>query len=128
MSPASDKHEANVARGLKAAIHNPRVSDEAKEHAKERLEDMGVAVEAENGEHTNRASGGHKAARAEERTSDENEDEADASSEPSDSGTVKRDQHESNRLRGYKAALHNPHVSDEAKENAKKVLQDHDAL
>ena len=32
--------DTNSARGLKATISNPKVSDEAKEHAKERLEAM----------------------------------------------------------------------------------------
>ncbi|KAI2625831.1 conidiation-specific protein 6 [Hypoxylon sp. NC1633] len=34
------KNPNNVAGGLKATINNPRVSDEAKESAKERLDDM----------------------------------------------------------------------------------------
>ncbi|KAK7047685.1 hypothetical protein VNI00_006453 [Paramarasmius palmivorus] len=46
------------------------------------------------------------------------------------------DEHEKRVLAGYKAALHsaygrvmqNPNVSEEAKENAQKVLQEHDAL
>jgi len=32
--------DTNSVRGLKATISNPKVSDEAKEHAKERLEAM----------------------------------------------------------------------------------------
>ncbi|RMZ70801.1 conidiation 6 [Pyrenophora seminiperda CCB06] len=35
-----DKNPNNVAGGLKATLSNPNVSDEAKESAKERLEDM----------------------------------------------------------------------------------------
>lgn len=41
----TDEHEKNpdyVARGLKAAIHNPNVSSEAKDHAAQQLEDMGI--------------------------------------------------------------------------------------
>ena len=40
----ADEHEKNpdyVARGLKAAIHNPNVSAEAKDHAAQQLEEMG---------------------------------------------------------------------------------------
>lgn len=40
-----DKHEKNpdyVARGFKAAITNPNVSVEAKVHAAQQLEEMGV--------------------------------------------------------------------------------------
>ncbi|KAK4460504.1 Conidiation protein 6-domain-containing protein [Cladorrhinum samala] len=35
-----DKDAGNVARGLKASINNPRVSDEAKEEAKKKLEGL----------------------------------------------------------------------------------------
>ena len=41
----TDEHEKDpdyVARGLKAAIHNPNVSAEAKDHAAQQLEEMGV--------------------------------------------------------------------------------------
>ena len=40
----TDEHEKNpdyVARGIKATIHNPNVSSEAKDHAAQQLEDMG---------------------------------------------------------------------------------------
>lgn len=39
------KDTARVAAGLKAAIHNPNVSAEAKEHAKDRLKEMGQDLE-----------------------------------------------------------------------------------
>jgi hypothetical protein len=38
------KNPEYVARGLKAALHNGGVSDEAKESAAERLQEMGVDV------------------------------------------------------------------------------------
>jgi hypothetical protein len=38
------KNPDYVARGLKAALHNDRVSDEAKESVAERLQEMGVDV------------------------------------------------------------------------------------
>ncbi|KAF4597911.1 hypothetical protein EYR38_006303 [Pleurotus pulmonarius] len=38
----TDKNPGNVAGGLKAAIHNPNVSEEAKSHAAERLREMGI--------------------------------------------------------------------------------------
>lgn len=38
------KDRANVIRGLKAAIHNPRVSEEAKERDLQRLREMGEDV------------------------------------------------------------------------------------
>ncbi|KAH6910642.1 hypothetical protein BKA70DRAFT_1271025 [Coprinopsis sp. MPI-PUGE-AT-0042] len=46
----------NVARGLKAAINNPRVSDEAKERDAQRLQEMGEEVPA--GYSTQHAEGG----------------------------------------------------------------------
>ena len=65
--------EKRVAAGLKAAIHNPNVSEEARERAQERLEQMGAATETNNvgrhatgtvdasGHETNRVLGGYKA-------------------------------------------------------------------
>ncbi|KAI4168693.1 MAG: hypothetical protein LQ343_006197 [Gyalolechia ehrenbergii] len=38
---SGEKNPQNVAGGLKATVNNPKVSDEAKESAKERLKDMG---------------------------------------------------------------------------------------
>ncbi|TFK29481.1 hypothetical protein FA15DRAFT_576498, partial [Coprinopsis marcescibilis] len=68
------KDPANVARGLKAAINNPRVSQEAKEHDKQRLRELGEQVPGDTGksggasvevaeedEHSNRVLGGYKA-------------------------------------------------------------------
>ncbi|TFK67638.1 hypothetical protein BDN72DRAFT_960877 [Pluteus cervinus] len=46
MSSSAGKNPSNVAGGLKAAIHNPNVSEEAKESAKARLEEMGTGVES----------------------------------------------------------------------------------
>ena len=68
--------ENRVAAGLKAAIHNPNVSAEAKERAQERLDDMGLTGPSQNthqqgshpahsvdgsGHETNRVLGGYKA-------------------------------------------------------------------
>ncbi|KAI4517424.1 hypothetical protein K525DRAFT_210931 [Schizophyllum commune Loenen D] len=39
------KNPGRVAAGLKASIHNPNVSDEAKQSATERLHDMGADVD-----------------------------------------------------------------------------------
>lgn len=46
LSPEHTKDTTRVAAGLKAAIHNPNVSAEAKEHAKEKLKEMGQDVES----------------------------------------------------------------------------------
>ncbi|KAF9003379.1 Conidiation protein 6-domain-containing protein [Cyathus striatus] len=93
---SSQKDAGNVARGLKAAAHNPRVSDEAKQNVQQRLQEMGESTE----------SSGQK------------------SQQPSEIGGKDA----SNVLRGHKAAMHNPNVSEEAKEHSEQVLKDHDAL
>lgn len=53
------KNPERVAAGLKAAIHNPNVSEEAKERASERLEHMGE--KSTTSPDTNRVLGGYKA-------------------------------------------------------------------
>ena len=70
ISPFTEKR---VAAGLKAAIHNPNVSEEARERAQERLEQFGAASETgdngtyaagatdANGHEVNRVLGGYKA-------------------------------------------------------------------
>ena len=72
--------EKRVAAGLKAAIHNPNVSEEARRSAQERLEQMG--------EH----------------------DAAAAAGRGHPTGTLDPQGHETNRvLGGYKATLHSTH-------------------
>ncbi|KAH9937592.1 Conidiation protein 6-domain-containing protein [Fomitopsis serialis] len=62
----------NVARGLKAAISNPNVSDEAKERAAERLDSMQDSGELESREaHNANVAIGHKAALANPNISEE---------------------------------------------------------
>ncbi|PFH51997.1 hypothetical protein AMATHDRAFT_2486 [Amanita thiersii Skay4041] len=45
MSDTESKNPQRVAGGLKAAMHNPNTSDEAKQSAQERLQEMGADVE-----------------------------------------------------------------------------------
>lgn len=50
----AEQHEKNperVAAGLKAAIHNPNVSEEAKEQAAAQLKNMGTEVDTQKGGH-----------------------------------------------------------------------------
>ncbi|KIL68382.1 hypothetical protein M378DRAFT_158172 [Amanita muscaria Koide BX008] len=42
---SAGKNPSRIAAGLKAAVHNPRVSEEAKESATERLQQMGAEAE-----------------------------------------------------------------------------------
>ncbi|KAF8153077.1 Conidiation protein 6-domain-containing protein [Crassisporium funariophilum] len=86
------------AGGLKATISNPRTSQEAKDSAKERLEDLSA--------------------------NQDNSDEYDDSGRDG----VTAGKNTGNVIGGYKATLKNPRVSDEAKQNAEEVLKEHDAL
>ncbi|KAG9316462.1 hypothetical protein JVU11DRAFT_2496 [Chiua virens] len=90
--PPKDAHR--VAAGLKAAINNPNVSDEAKVQAREKLREMGEDVPAHPHEARHRHGSG--------------------SAEVEESTHV---------LGGYKATLSNPYTSPEAKQHAEEVLQ-----
>ncbi|KAG6840555.1 hypothetical protein H0H93_004605, partial [Arthromyces matolae] len=41
IDPENSEHAHHVLAGYKAALHNPKVSDEAKEHARSYLKDHG---------------------------------------------------------------------------------------
>ncbi|OAX39103.1 hypothetical protein K503DRAFT_740077 [Rhizopogon vinicolor AM-OR11-026] len=84
------KDSARVIAGLKAAVHNPHVSNEAKENAMKRLEEMGQTADP---------------------------------SPPTQGRSAADEAHEKNVLRGYKAATSNPHVSEQAKQHAREVLE-----
>ncbi|KAI0281469.1 Conidiation protein 6-domain-containing protein [Russula aff. rugulosa BPL654] len=88
-----------VVGGHKAAMHNPNVSAEAKEHSRQVVEEIqgsGVVHDDDTTERSSPSYGGGK---------DENRV-----------------------LGGYKATLKNPNVSDEAKERAEQILEDRGAL
>jgi len=87
-----------VAGGHKAAMHNPNVSAEAKEHSRQIVEEI----------------------QGPDAVPD------DYSTEPSRRDTG--DKEESRVIGGYKAALKNPNVGEEAKERARQILEDKDAL
>ncbi|TBU22987.1 Conidiation protein 6-domain-containing protein [Dichomitus squalens] len=141
----SGHDEKRVAAGLKAAINNPNVSEEARERAQERLEHMGASTETDNsgryatgtvdssGHEANRVLGGYKATLHNPRASDEAKQhareilEADGYTVEPGPG-VTQDEHQTRVLAGYKAALHNPRVSEEAKEHAREYLAAHNAL
>ncbi|KAF8982355.1 hypothetical protein BDQ17DRAFT_1262220, partial [Cyathus striatus] len=70
------KDAGNVARGLKAAAHNPRVSEEAKERVTERLHEMGtspdeVGTQTIDGKDAGNVLRGHKATLHNPHVSDE---------------------------------------------------------
>ncbi|THU91083.1 hypothetical protein K435DRAFT_909827 [Dendrothele bispora CBS 962.96] len=140
MSFVDGKNPNNVMGGLKATINNPKVSDEAKESAKERLNEMAESgygrKEATPDLNDKRVVGGYKATLHNDRVSDEAKAHAremiDAAGVSEDSQsrsyTTEGEEHENHVLGGYKGTLKNPNVSESAKEHARDVLDDHDAL
>ncbi|KAI0040636.1 hypothetical protein FA95DRAFT_1647893 [Auriscalpium vulgare] len=135
------KDATRVAAGLKAAMHNPNVSAEAKADAEQRLEHMG-AIEHQaqrgskqaptGGTHEQRVMGGYKATLSNPNTSEHAK--AHAREVLEAAGYLERpagtseEEHETRVLAGYKAALHNPRVSDAAKQHAREYLGERDSL
>lgn len=98
----------NVAGGLKATLHNPNVSDEAKQHAEYRLEnDFGIDVgnqgRSSSGQEDYRFSSGQ----------DFHSTSGQESGYAKDPDNIKR---------GIKAAIHNPNVSEGKKEELRQKL------
>ncbi|KAK4202052.1 hypothetical protein QBC40DRAFT_170109 [Triangularia verruculosa] len=138
-------HSGNRERGLRAAISNPRVSEKAKQRDREILErEFGETVETDPSTAT---SSGTKKASSEKsipdtsssfrasqtygsrktRSSSSGDVETSApsaniSSTVDDSSIGGKDR--GNVVRGLKAAIANPHVSDKAKERDRKKLQE----
>ncbi|KAF8352113.1 Conidiation protein 6-domain-containing protein [Amanita rubescens] len=126
------KDPSRVAAGLKAAVHNPRVSEEAKESASERLHEMGEDVEPTKETTsmltptslggnfcllTRRQRHATEKRHAEERRQAEEKRHAEEQ--------MMEGKTESRVMGGYKATLKNPRVSPEAKEHAEEVLEQH---
>ncbi|KAL1735697.1 hypothetical protein EV714DRAFT_243833, partial [Schizophyllum commune] len=110
----TDKDPKNVARGLKASIANPNVSEDAKDNAARQLNQMGYerpggqTSTATDDEHTNRVMGGYKATLHNDNTSDQAKAHAREILNAYDqSGSTEYgvDEHEKRQLAGYKAAL-----------------------
>ncbi|KAI0741475.1 Conidiation protein 6-domain-containing protein [Daedaleopsis nitida] len=133
--------DTRVAAGLKAAIHNPNVSEQAKERAQDRLENMNASIPTErdsafpvgttdtNGHEINRVLGGYKATLHNPNVSSQAKEHAREvlGEVDGDSGTT-QDEHQMHVNAGYKAALHNPNVSREAKAHAREYLEEHGEL
>ncbi|KAM6501070.1 Conidiation protein 6 domain containing protein [Amanita muscaria] len=109
---SAGKNPSRIAAGLKAAVHNPRVSEEAKESATERLQQMGAEAETtqETATQTERASPTGTSQRRHSTGSE---------------AQMTEGKSESRVMGGYKAALKNPRVSEEAKEHAEEILEQH---
>ncbi|KAI6026342.1 hypothetical protein PISMIDRAFT_690488 [Pisolithus microcarpus 441] len=130
------KDTTRVIAGLKAAVHNPNVSEEAKGHAIERLREMGQSVDVAPQETPEKSSdqqegsrvlGGYKATLSNPYTSEEAKKHAEEVLRAA--GIVGHqdatdEERETRVLAGYKAALHNPRVSDAAKEHARQYLEE----
>ncbi|EJD40338.1 hypothetical protein AURDEDRAFT_70157 [Auricularia subglabra TFB-10046 SS5] len=73
LTMSNDSHDANVIRGHKAAMHNPRVSDEAKERSRQVVEsyEKGSPSSGDETVHEHRVLGGYKATLTNPNTSDE---------------------------------------------------------
>ncbi|KAH9474699.1 Conidiation-specific protein 6 [Psilocybe cubensis] len=102
------KNPERVAAGLKATIRNPSVSEEAKSRAIERLNEMGVNAEGEPPSRGVKGSSSTASTRS--------------------PGNPEEEKTEHHRLGGYKATINNPRVSDAAKDHAKEILKNNDAL
>lgn len=102
---SSEKNQGNVIGGLKAAINNPNVSEEAKQRDFQRLQEMGADVEGYSAPSGGQQEGGHAYAQG---------DQIDGK----DASRV---------IGGYKATLSNPRTSEAAKEHAEEVLEELDA-
>ncbi|KAM6501071.1 hypothetical protein JOM56_004085 [Amanita muscaria] len=151
-----EKNSERVARGLKASIHNPRVSPEAKAHAEERLHEMGYEIEPDKdsgvgsasqtskrpGRKSRRGGAVRKAAKsggsppeqeAHPEVHEVAEEPKEHEEEPAQEGEVEsrkptpaHSKHEARVLGGYKATLSS--VSEEAKRHARQVLEEHEAI
>ncbi|OCF30631.1 hypothetical protein I316_07759 [Kwoniella heveanensis BCC8398] len=141
----STEHENRQLGGLKATVHNPNTSPEAKAHAAEVLAEHGITLKAnppitEHGQHAQHAQhdghghphvahdGHHGNARAQTQAHAHGHGHAHA--EPahetrSHSAKKEEEEHEHRVLGGYKAAIHNPHVWEDAKEHAQQILKEH---
>jgi len=146
MSTSSQTHEHRVAGGYKATISNPNTSEEAKEHARLKLAEMGAEYEDEpqmqyreeehRGEHHDsahhsRVMAGYKATISNPNNSEEAKEHArrmlaEMSEEHNrGSRTTRRHEdevHQNRVLSGYQATSKNPNVSTEVKEHAEAVL------
>jgi len=129
----AEKDPGHVIGGLKGTISNPNTSAEAKEHAAERLHEMeDEPAHHELGSHQ---IAGYKAAISNPNTSEKAKQRArdvldaeggEVGPRPEQSPpSSPHDQHTKRVLAGYKAALHNNNVSEEAKERAREILREH---
>ncbi|KAL2020593.1 hypothetical protein VTK56DRAFT_8181 [Thermocarpiscus australiensis] len=120
----------NRERGLKAAISNPRVSEQAKQHDREMLaEEFGEEVETSGGHTQRRESAKSSSTAASEEIAQPTHQtyktrRASSGDAGAPSHQMGEEKDRANVIRGLKAALHNPHVSEKAKEADRKKLEE----
>ncbi|KAF9485635.1 hypothetical protein BDN70DRAFT_847505 [Pholiota conissans] len=102
-----NKNPERVAAGLKATVHNPNATADARSSAAQRLREMNVDPE--------------------EPLSSRNAKEVSGETGQRTHGGAKSsaEVHEHHIMGGYKAALKNPNASPEAKQHAEKMLAQH---
>ncbi|CEL08994.1 hypothetical protein ASPCAL12138 [Aspergillus calidoustus] len=110
--PSSPEGRINAARGYRAALNNPHVSAEAKEHARQLL--LELDVDEARHELLDDSGPPHAAYHRQRKNLSKAEEEEDR--------RPRSPQERINAARGYKGALHNPLVSAEGKEHARRML------
>ncbi|KZV71371.1 hypothetical protein PENSPDRAFT_684609 [Peniophora sp. CONT] len=146
MSSIDGKDPVRVAAGLKSTINNPNTSSEAKDNAAQRLEEIngqtgggGQTNDYDESDLSTRQAAGYKATLSNPNTSSEAKRHAeevlgggsDATGAGVTTGSASSgsdDLHQTRVNAGYKATLKNPNVSEGAKEHARDVLAENDAL
>ncbi|KAJ3565245.1 hypothetical protein NP233_g7752 [Leucocoprinus birnbaumii] len=117
------KSAEHVAAGYKATIHNASTSEEAKKHAWEELHKMGIyEIDDSPSDPVQKRTRSRSPAK---RKPSPKHVAFDLTSGFSTDAATTETKNEGNVIGGYKAALKNPRVSDEAKEHAEEELREH---
>ncbi|KAF8651510.1 hypothetical protein AX16_004706 [Volvariella volvacea WC 439] len=141
MTSEHEKDPERVAAGLKAAMHNPHVSQSAKEHARAQLQELEERVGRSFTSHQP-AKGSSSAAGTHGRHTRSSGDSELQPQTSETSAPEEKEKDEGHRLAGYKAVLHStlsslggrriitpayldPNTSESAKQNARQVLESH---
>ncbi|KAL0948990.1 hypothetical protein HGRIS_009089 [Hohenbuehelia grisea] len=124
MSNTEHKNETQVKAGYKATIHNPQTSAAAKDKAARKLEEMGAGAEIPS-DFSEVNNGADQSDMGDFIVEDEIYDGVTVDGKSKAGGSTKG---RGNVLGGYKATLKNPNVGEEAKERARAILEENDAL
>jgi len=123
------KDPARVAAGLKAAINNPNVSEDAKERAMNQLDGLGNKLSSSSPPQTQRRSGRRGSVSASPQSSPARERAPRRPSTDSDDDEKHVnfvDEEQPKRiLEGYRDALHDPTIDEDEKTHARELLEFH---